>query len=288
MGIGEGEFHWCPFVFMDIKIPRIAKSSYAAVYQMTIDDKWIYIGSSINIRKRLIHWICALKSGKHYKNKNIRQVVGSESKIRFNILEKVANKSTIRLRETHHLSCQKDNPLLLNRCPEGHTNAGIRPYFGQVLKEYKKSDYIVPKKPIAQFYANGTFIQIFPSITSAATELKIKTSAIHKILNGKQGLHKGTTFKLVNPDGSYQEPLKFIPKPNLGGCRLVEISKGKFGSLNHKSRAIAAYTQDGALLKKFEAVLEAERILGIKSQNIHAVLSGKRKTVKGLTFKYCS
>ena len=255
---------------------------------MTIDDKWIYIGSSVNIRKRLIHWICALKLGKHYRNKNIRQVVNSESKIRFKILEKVTDKSTIRFRETHHLSCQKDNPLLLNRCPEGHTNAGIRPYFGQVFKEYKKSDYIVPKKPIAQFYANGTFIQIFPSITSAAAALKIKTSAIHKILNGKQGSHKGTIFKLVNPDGSYKEPIKFIPKPNLGGKRLAEISKGKFGALNHKSRAIAAYTADGTLFKKFGAILEAERILGIKSQNIHAILSGRQKTAKGFTFQYCS
>lgn len=263
-----------------------SKEDYAAVYQIIIDYKWVYFGSSIGVKKRISRWKCGFNNPKHLKNINIKQILTPNSIIEFTILELAGSEEEVRRRENHYLTIHKDNPNLLNRCPDATNNKGIKPYFGYTPPSIKKSERGVIVKPVAHFNSEGILIGKYPSIQAAARNLGIGEKNIRKFVNGKKGPYKKTTFKVINPDGSFLEPPKFIPKWNPNKTIGIR-TKGKFGGAHNTAKKISCYTINGDLVKTYGAVVEAAKELKTTAQFIHSALSNQRRTAKGYIWKYC-
>jgi hypothetical protein len=62
--------------------------------------------------------------------------------------------------------------------------------------------------------------------------------------------------------------------------------KGKFGSANHNSRPIVMCDLKGVKIKRFDAIMTAEREIGILNSNIVACLKGRHKTAGGYKWIY--
>jgi hypothetical protein len=268
---------------MELIIPEVPNKP--AVYKLTFDAHWFYIGSSENVRRRFVRWKCTLKLGKHFKSINIKQILPTTNVIEFSIVEFATDKATVRDRENYYLSLY-DGDMLLNRCPDAYTPKGMRPYFGYVKKKKQpRGGAVSPHKPIAQFDKSGKAIAVFQSILAASRALKIKDSAIRHILKGQSGTAKKSTFKLILPDGSYIDPPKFIRKPT--SKAVIDNLKGKYvGGLSPRAKKVSMYSLDGKFIKTFDAVRDAARAVGVNSQNIQSVLRGDRPTSKGYIWKY--
>lgn len=61
---------------------------------------------------------------------------------------------------------------------------------------------------------------------------------------------------------------------------------GKFGKDNPTSKPIIQFDRQGNFIAEFESLMDAERKLGICSQNICSVLKGRTKTAGGYIFRY--
>lgn len=265
--------------------PFNPKKDFAAVYKIIIDTKWFYVGSSINVRKRILRWKWALSSGRGFKNKNIRLILNRESTISFSILEVVDNVGIIRDRENYYLSAL-ENDFMLNRCPDANSPKNLKPYFGYEPR-INISGPQTPKKPVAQFGKNGKLIAQYPSIGAACKALKINSREITDYIKGKKGPFKGNTFKLISEDGSYITGPIFKKKSPPGNTLFGELSKEKYiGSNSPVARKVSMYSKNGIFIKEFGAVVEAAREFGISSQNIHAAISGFRPSAKGYIWKY--
>lgn len=77
-------------------------------------------------------------------------------------------------------------------------------------------------------------------------------------------------------------PEKTRRHPNWGGRHL----KGKTGADHPKSRKIAAYSLDGALIAVYASSIEAASAFKTRHHHIYAAASGRRKTHRGVIFKY--
>lgn len=60
---------------------------------------------------------------------------------------------------------------------------------------------------------------------------------------------------------------------------------GKFGKEHHSSKPVLQYSKSNNFIIKFDGMSEAERITGIKRQNIAAVCNGKQKTAGNFIWK---
>ena len=102
---------------MTIVFPKIPKGSpKVAVYKITFDNKWFYIGGTSNFRNRFGGWHGRFKSGK-IGNDNIASVLHPEMVIRFEIIEWVKSSLEIDAAEDFHIQYHWGNPLLLNHQP---------------------------------------------------------------------------------------------------------------------------------------------------------------------------
>ena len=265
--------------FMQFIMPA-ALENVPAVYKITIDDQWFYIGSSKSLKKRIWRWKCSFAKPRHLKNSNIKRVFTDSSKIEFSVIERVDTTDSLRSIETRHIQANWDDPGLLNLCPSGENYFGRRKPMGWVEK-FKNAP--TPPKPVAQFDFNGPLLRIFPSLRAASRELEMDMQDISAILKGKRGpTRSGTTFKQIKPDGSYIDPPVFIKKPShQKGCKCI----GKTGAERSQARKVAAYTLDGVLVKVYGAITVAAKEVGTKHQHIHAVLRGERRSCKGYVWK---
>jgi len=262
------------------------KDRISAVYKITIDGKWIYIGSSVNVKNRISRWVCSITLGKYFKNKNMRLVLKKESVVEFEVIEKVLDESIVRDTENHYLRDNKDNEFLLNRCPDATNNKNIKPYFGQTFKEKTKSTYVVPRKPIAQFDLNGNLIAKYESIADACRKLNTGEKNVRLYLKGKKGPFKKTIFKEISSDGSFVEPPKFKRKTPVYPQKRTGPSLR--GGKNGMARAVGMFDKSGVFIKRFEAISDAARFINGAGQGISDVLGKRRKVYKGLIWKYCA
>lgn len=67
----------------------------------------------------------------------------------------------------------------------------------------------------------------------------------------------------------------------------VRIGANKnYGANNYKARTVLQLDKDGNVVKKWECIKDAERVLGIHAPNILKCCNGKRKTTGGFIWKY--
>lgn len=62
--------------------------------------------------------------------------------------------------------------------------------------------------------------------------------------------------------------------------------QGKFGKLNHNSKPVLMCSKEGVELKKYDALMDAERDTGILNNAICQCLKGKTKVAGGFKWRY--
>lgn len=94
-------------------ISSIPSTNIMCVYKITFNDGRFYIGSTRKLRVRLNSWRRDVKVG--WVNKKIRFLVKDFSRVKVDVLEKIYDIQSLKIRETVYLQSNIGNPLLLNR-----------------------------------------------------------------------------------------------------------------------------------------------------------------------------
>lgn len=216
------------------------KSETAGVYKMVIDDRWVYIGSSRNLYKRLGQWRGKLKEGS-YRSRNIRKVLNTNSVVKFTIIKTVTAHEDLLSEETYFIGHFFGKPNCLNMCPQAGSSIGRKMPLGYEYKKRTKNGVKVQPRPVARFDMNWNYIDSSHSITKMAELLGCPrpsdfTSKVADVIRGKVRHYKGYKFKFINPDGSFQDINLFIgvrrskkvlhEHTNNGGKTKVPFRKG--------------------------------------------------------------
>lgn len=249
------------------------------VYKVIINDKWFYIGSSVDLKRRLSTWKCYWSGKKKYiKNRSILYVLPLAEKVNFEILELITNGSNPKEREDVWVKENFDNELCLNLTPDTINGKGRKLPLGVVRREKKQKGVTTASKPVAQFYLNNKYIRSFASIGEAARFLKCKTDPIRWVTQGYRSRYKQYLFKLISKDGSFIEPLPFVRK------------KSPYVYIPNKKTTKVFYQTDfnGNIIDTFHNAQTAATKMGVSRTSIHKVLKGigRIKRVKGFYFRY--
>lgn len=198
---------------MEFIKPNLLKKQ-KGVYQLIFDDKWFYIGSSIDLKSRLRTWHYNITSRTLKKHLNIKNILPFTSVVRFEVIFTCVSEKESRDKETNLLKECWGNPLLLNRCPDANTPIGMRPYIGYIKPDtsYKRKgipDWMKPKR-VAVFSKDNNFIEIVNSYTELERKYKIRGSKAKMIFDGKRGQPRKVTIKSIGLNGMIIEPKIYI------------------------------------------------------------------------------
>ena len=100
-----------------------------------------------------------------------------------------------------------DNPYFLNRCPDGDTTKGMRPYNGYIKPIPKLKgipEYMKPKK-VAVFSNDGDLIEITKSKSELERKYKIKHNHVNHIINGEREKQRNYKIKMVDDLGNVSD-----------------------------------------------------------------------------------
>jgi hypothetical protein len=237
-----------PIKFGDEHLHSLKHNS--GVYKIIINDKWYYIGSSVNLRNRLASWKHTLQGGSEAKNRSIKYILPEVRVVRFEILKYTKLGEDHRAIEDLYIKKHYEDQMCLNLCASAYSS--LRKGYnkiplGTIPKPPKKKGQPTPNKKVAQFDLGGNLIKIHKSIGEASRITGIKTTTIRKTFNGRQVKPRGFIFKGVNDDGSFIEPniiSKLRPKDvrfivdnyrTIGNAKLREM----YGLCESHVRAIA-------------------------------------------------
>lgn len=99
---------------------------------------------------------------------------------------------------------------------------------------------------------------------------------------------KANNFVFINNDGSVD-----LEKSNLEWCTHkyncnygTRLERVMANNINLRKRAVEQVDADGNIINTFESISEACAYTGISGMDISSLLSGKRKTAHGLSFRY--
>lgn len=184
------------------------------VYKVIINDTWFYIGSSVDIRRRLSTWKHHLSGrGKkpYRRNRSIMYIMPIIERVKFEIVELVTDKSSPKIREDFYIKENFDNEFCLNLTPGSISTKGRKLPLGVVRREKKYKPPPTPKKPVAVFDLRGNCIMKCESIGEATRKTGVKEESIRGIFSGKPVRPRKYVFKPINKDGSIGE-IKYATK----------------------------------------------------------------------------
>lgn len=246
------------------------------VYKISFDDAYYYIGSSVDLRSRFIGWRTRMKAGTN-KNKKIREIIKHTDVIEFTILELVEHIDDLRAKESFYINTYWDDPLLLNYCPNGDSNKGIR-WNEEDLKNRKRATFFA--KPVAIFNKDGILVKRFDFIIDAAKYLNIDRRDITKYLKGRRSTLKGFSIKLIGKNEEYIEPAPFLSKKKPPKSPRVKQP-------NTPSKEIIKYSLSGIELNRYTSINQAAKSMNTDKRNFKKLIKKSPKSYyKGFIWKY--
>lgn len=261
---------------MEIYSPVFSgNTAIGGLYKITFNNKWFYIGSSKDLKRRFIRWKCVLKQTKHLKNKNIRLILPEVIDVRFDILCEISNTKVLFDLETKEIKNNWENEFLLNRCPNAATPAGMRHYNGYIPPPPIRKgipERMQPKK-VAVYNLNWQLIKICNSFGEAEREFKIKE--VSEILRGLRGHPRRYKLKSVSKEGVLVTPPLFVPiKP--------------FRDQTYRMKPVSQIDANGDVVNTFPNVRVAAKYMGCSFKLIHNALKKKPRypRAKGYFWKY--
>lgn len=241
-----------------------------SVYKITINEKWFYIGSSINTKRRLSQWKNHLSDPSFKRNGSIKHLLPEIETVKFEILELVPDGVWVKERENVYLHKHFNDELCLNLIPDAIVTKGRKWPMGKEKKEKPKKNPPSPSRPVAQFDGESNeLIKKFSSISALVKELRIKHNTINEHLRSERGFIRGFFFKLINPDGSIADRQVF-DRVRPPGRKFYQIDK------------------EGNIVAEWYNISLAAKAINSDRHQIARVLNGeyRYKTAKGFIFKY--
>lgn len=256
------------------------------IIKNNINDK-TYIGSSINIKKRINRHFSDLKFNRHKNiifqrlyNKHTNNIILS-----YEILEICSSDKLIE-REQFYINTYRGVLLNINKIAnsrlglnnsldhnkkiskslKGHKiSKETKIKISNTLKGRKLDQDTIKKRcvKINQFSIDGKLIKTWDSIKEASEILDFPRSRIVSCLKFPHLSYKNSFWRHFNSDNKF----KFFPKPP-GTSRKIALVK------------------NGIIVKEFNTIKEASIELNVNSSKISDVCSGKRKRTGGLFFIY--
>jgi hypothetical protein len=204
------------------ELSELRGQTVSGIYLIQV-GKHKYVGSSINIKKRLRAHRAALKNNRH-DNNYMQNAFNKHKKATYKILEKTSSTlSTVELR-------------ILERSWVVTIEADLN------LDDPVKGIGGSIKKKVYQYDMNGVFIQEWRSSVDAAIELKIPYHGIHSCAN------KNTITKSAYGFIWSYEKKDSIPYTNNTGSNLSK-------------REIFVYDKKGRYLNRYDSLSDYARIL---------------------------
>jgi hypothetical protein len=245
---------------MEILIPKTPITpKFTGVYKFTIDNKWFYIGCSINLRRRFWAWKYKFMSGVG-NQKYIRDLIRDDSVIKFEILKVSESYDYAYFTESLEIFYNKDNPFLLN--------VFKRP--NEI--ELSLMDYRVK---VGQFDKVGNLVRIYESMNDA--EKTMGRRRVREFFKGYSLSVNGFTFKKIGSNGDFIDFKIRDRKTNQGFKRPdSKIKRGK---------RIMKFDLNGNFIKEYLSVKEAADDIGRTRAIIQRVLKGERKHNCGFIYK---
>ena len=320
MGECSAQSNICPlFIYMNFNVPELGTTPCMGVYKITFDSRHFYIGGSTDLRVRFNGWKTRLKS-KVPKNKNILALLDECNNVCFEIVELVIDKTKVKQREDFFIKDNFLDPLCLNRCPSAYNNKGIKLTIGErenlrlnamLGKQHIfTEEEIIEKRKLAVvkgicqkvvvFDKNMVLLKQYDSIAETERCEGVKRDVINLIIKGIRKTSKGLIFRKQDKDGNVIEPIIENKKRgrvkgfNVASPVKLKIKEKLISRYNSNPelfsrglmpKKIEVYNSSGALFNIYNSITKAAKGLGTESGNICAVLNGKRKTCKGMTFK---
>jgi hypothetical protein len=143
------------------------------------------------------------------------------------------------------------------------------PLFKNGIVNIKQVDHIPPVrgKAVFQFDLKGEFIEEFPNITTAASELDIAAKQISSCIKGKLKKAGGFQWKLKN------DPLFAKGIVNIGPVYYDRIKQ------------VLQFTKEGKFIRKYSSMSEAARAVGVSWCSVNSCVLGKVKTAGGFQWR---
>lgn len=259
----------------EIQRPFFArKENPAGVYKIHFGPQWYYIGSSKNIRIRIMNWITRLRSRTN-KNKKIKQLYQEVPYVKFEIVE-ITEKGKQKEREDFHIKNKWDDPFLLNYSPNAESNFGVK------HDRHGKFESIRPRqkgKKIALFTKDNIFVGHFDRICDALDVVGCGNSTFYRFWKGNHSQVKGHKFKLIDESGQYIEPTPFVSKK-----KPPKPTKPK--GINSPAKLVIKYTKSGIEVERYKSMGEASQKNGIDRSNMRKLIKGiKKKSYHGFVYK---
>lgn len=234
------------------------------VYKIIFDNKWYYIGSSVDVHRRLCVWKHHLQKGEYTKNRSIGYILPHVSRIDFEILEFVRPDVEVKWYENKHIHRCFNDEYCLNIVDNAFDTIKDKKYLGY---EPPKPKPEAPKKvndwnkKVAQFDLNGRLIKVHNSIGEASRFSGISNSIIRKAFTNKGVRPKKYIFKAVAEDGSFIEP-------NILTQRILSEDDIRFIVSNYR-------TVGNTKLQK---------MFGIGDSYLRSIATGKCRRIDGLDY----
>lgn len=256
------------------------------IIKNNISDK-VYIGSAVNIKKRLAKHFSALKHNEHHSiifqrfyNKYKDSII-----LKYEVLEYCEINELIQKEQFYIDNCENmllnvnkiaNSRLGLTNRPEhnqkisdsliGHTlSEETRMKISNTLSGVKLPQERIEKKyvKVNQYDEQGKLVKTWNSIKEAFETLNIARSRIALCLKYPHISYKDNFWRYFEED----EIFKFYSAP-IGSSRKIALIENEI------------------IIKEFNTIKEAANELNLNSSRICDVCSGKRKSTGGLKFKY--
>ena len=244
------------YVF-SIEIPEITDKNKIAVYRLSFDCGMFYIGSSINLKKRINQYRHNLSKRRDI-NKKLKAALMSHNSAKIEIIEVCCDEKEVRLREHFHIQENWGNPALLNRSKSAFSNRT------QVFSEDER-------------YALGSAMR-GKKLTDEQRVLwsKVKKGIRHsdahrkKISEAKKGVPLSNSHRM-----KLSEAKKGKPMPD----HLKELRKNK------TNIPVDKFDIKGNFISSYPSYTAAADSIGCKAGHIGEVVNGKYKSRSGFVFK---
>jgi hypothetical protein len=143
------------------------------------------------------------------------------------------------------------------------------PLFKNGIVNIKQVEFTPPiwGKAVLQFDLKGEFIEEFPNIITAASELDIDARQISKCINGKLKKAAGFQWKLKN------DPLFSKRIVNIGPVYYDRIKQ------------VLQFTKEGKFIRNYSTMSEAAKAVGVSRSTINGCILGKVKTAGGFQWR---
>jgi group I intron endonuclease len=229
------------------------------IYKLSFDSGLFYIGSTINLMRRIIQYRNSLYS-KTGINIFLQAAANTHNSAKIEIIELITDRKIIREREEYHIKIHFDNPKNLNR------NKWVVHVSGFPMTEeerYKCGNGMRGKKLTQNQLIKWSL---------AAKGRKHSDDTKKKLSELKKG------FKFSD---EHRKKLSEAKK----GKKLTEDSK-KIRSLKCTTKKkVDMFNIDGIFIKTFDSFKAAGKEVGLLSGHIGEVVNGKFNNRKGFIFK---